>query len=101
MHGPGGFPRAVHRVEDALMERALNAELSAQKGEEMPADQLNHRNGSNCKSPAARLVVGEDMTGRDALKGAKEVLSDMNLVDVVLNVPPTSTKAPTTRTRRT
>jgi protein-tyrosine kinase len=31
------------------------------------------------------LVVGEGTTGRDALKSAKEVLSEMNLVGVVLN----------------
>ena len=31
------------------------------------------------------LVVGEGTTGRDALKSAKEVLDEMNLVGVVLN----------------
>jgi protein-tyrosine kinase len=31
------------------------------------------------------LVVGEGTTGRDALKSAKEVLTEMNLVGVVLN----------------
>jgi capsular exopolysaccharide synthesis family protein len=31
------------------------------------------------------LVVGEGMTGRDALKSAKEVLAEMNLLGVVLN----------------
>jgi putative transposase len=54
------------------MERALNAELSAhlgyEKGEDRPADQANHRNGTSSKtvlgeSGAVELEIPRDRAG--------------------------------------
>ena len=50
---PGGF-QALSRAEEGGMERALNAELSThlgyKKGQEKPAGESNHRNGSSGKT---------------------------------------------------
>jgi len=70
--GPEDFQALFTALKKAVMERALNAELSAhlgyQKGEEKPADELNHRNGSSSKtvlgeSGAVRLDIPRDRDG--------------------------------------
>ena len=52
--GPEDFQALFTALKKAVMERALNAELSAhlgyEKGEEKPASELNHRNGSSGKT---------------------------------------------------
>ena len=70
--GPEDFQALFTALKKAVMERALNAELSAhlgyEKGEEKPASELNHRNGSSGKtvlgeSGSVRLEIPRDRDG--------------------------------------
>ena len=70
--GPEDFQALFTALKKAVMERALNAELSAhlgyEKGEERPADQANHRNGASSKtvlgeSGAVELEIPRDRAG--------------------------------------
>jgi putative transposase len=70
--GPEDFQALFTALKKAVMERALNAELSAhlgyEKGQEKPVDELNHRNGSSSKtvlgeSGAVRLDIPRDRDG--------------------------------------
>ena len=70
--GPEDFQALFTALKKAVMERALNAELSAhlgyEKGEERPADQANHRNGASSKtvlgeSGAVALEIPRDRAG--------------------------------------
>jgi len=71
--GPEDFQALFTALKKAVMERALNAELSAhlgyEKGEEKRAGESNHRNGSSGKtvlgeSGAVRLEIPEIATVR-------------------------------------
>jgi putative transposase len=70
--GPEDFQALFTALKKAVMERALNAELSAhlgyEKGQEKPAGESNHRNGSSGKtvlgeSGAVRLEIPRDRDG--------------------------------------
>jgi putative transposase len=70
--GPEDFQALFTALKKAVMERALNAELSAhlgyEKGEERPTDQANHRNGASSKtvlgeSGAVALEIPRDRAG--------------------------------------
>jgi putative transposase len=70
--GPEDFQALFTALKKAVMERALKAELDAhlgyEKGQEKPADESNHRNGSSSKtvlgeSGAVRLEIPRDRDG--------------------------------------
>jgi len=70
--GPEDFQALFTALKKAVMERALNAELSVhlgyEKGQEKPAGESNHRNGSSAKtvlseSGAVRLEIPRDRDG--------------------------------------
>lgn len=70
--GPEDFQALFAALKKAVMERALNAELSVhlgyEKGQEKPAGESNHRNGSSAKtvlseSGAVRLEIPRDRDG--------------------------------------
>lgn len=70
--GPEDFQALFTALKKAVMERALNAELSAhlgyEKGQEKPVGESNHRNGSSGKtvlseSGAVRLEIPRDRDG--------------------------------------
>ena len=70
--GPEDFQALFTALKKAVMERALNAELSVhlgyEKGQEKPAGEPNHRNGSSAKtvlgeSGAVRLEIPRDRDG--------------------------------------
>lgn len=70
--GPEDFQALFTALKKAVMERALNAELSAhlgyEKGQEKPVGDSNHRNGSSSKtvvgeSGAVRLEIPRDRDG--------------------------------------
>jgi putative transposase len=70
--GPQDFQALFTALKKAVMERALNAELSAhlgyEKGQEKPVGDSNHRNGSSAKtvlgeSGAVRLEIPRDRDG--------------------------------------
>lgn len=70
--GPEDFQALFTALKKAVMERALNAELSAhlgyEKGQEKPAGESNHRNGSSAKtvlseSGSVRLEIPRDRDG--------------------------------------
>jgi putative transposase len=70
--GPEDFQALFTALKKAVMERALNAELSAhlgyEKGEQKPSDQGNHRNGTSRKtvlgeSGAVALEIPRDRAG--------------------------------------
>lgn len=70
--GPEDFQALFTALKKAVMERALDAELSThlgyEKGEEKPPDQANCRNGSSSKrvlseSGAVELSIPRDRTG--------------------------------------
>jgi transposase-like protein len=62
--GPEDFQALFTALKKAVMERALKAELDVhlgyEKGQEKPADESNHRNGSSSKT-----VLGESGDGMD------------------------------------
>lgn len=70
--GPEDFQALFTALKKAVMERALNAELDVhlgyEKGQEKPAGESNHRNGSSGKtvlgeSGAVRLEIPRDRNG--------------------------------------
>jgi transposase-like protein len=70
--GPEDFQALFTALKKAVMERALKAELDVhlgyEKGQEKPADESNHRNGSSSKtvlgeSGAVRLEIPRDRDG--------------------------------------
>lgn len=70
--GPEDFQALFTALKKAVMERALNAELSAhlgyEKGQDKPAGESNHRNGASGKtvlgeSGALRLEIPRDRDG--------------------------------------
>jgi transposase-like protein len=70
--GPEDFQALFTALKKAVMERALKAELDVhlgyEKGQEKPADESNHRNGSSSKtvlgeSGAVRLEIPRDPDG--------------------------------------
>jgi transposase-like protein len=70
--GPEDFQALFTALKKAVMERALDAELSAhlgyERGEDKPADESNHRNGTSGKtvlseSGAVRLEIPRDRAG--------------------------------------
>ena len=70
--GPEDFQALFTALKKAVMERALNAELSThlgyKKGQEKPAGESNHRNGSSGKtvlgeSGAVKLEIPRDRDG--------------------------------------
>ena len=70
--GPEDFQALFTALKKAVMERALNAELTAHlgygKGEEKPSEQANHRNGTSSKtvlseSGAVELEIPRDRAG--------------------------------------
>lgn len=70
--GPQDFQALFTALKKAVMERALNAELSAhlgyEKGQDKPEGESNHRNGSSGKtvlgeSGAVRLEIPRDRDG--------------------------------------